>query len=154
MKILLLRIGLCLMIMSVTVHPAQSDKKAICNYDPYPVRVIVPKYPVMVLARSKPKQTELVQVDVEVDNEGKVQTAKVIKGFPNLAAVSKEAAMSWRFNTLQDGREGRKASLIFVFRIMPPNTPSKDLTTIFTPPYEIEIRTEWFDPSAKLYRAN
>ncbi len=148
MKNLLLPISLFLILMSATLYSAQSNKKVICNYDPSPVRVIVPKYPIMVLARSKPKQTELVQVDVEIDNDGKVQSARVIKGFPNHAAVSKEAALSWRFNTFQGKPEIRKASLMFVFRIMPPNTPAKDLTTIFTPPYEVEIRTEWFDPNA------
>lgn len=85
-------------------------------------------------------------VEVKIDSDGKVSEAHIVE-FSLLRDKSfEETARKWAFAPVRDGKQERTARLIFVLRIMPKYTQWDELTTIFTPPYQVEVRHEIFNP--------
>ena len=78
-----------------------------------------------------------VVVQVKINAEGDVTSAKVVDGHKLLREASLNAARQWRFSS---GEAGREAQLTFSFRVMPKNTSQIELTPIFKPPYRVEVR--------------
>ena len=114
---------------------------------------VAPIYtPIAVLA----KVSGDVSVEVTIGSDGKVNATNVLNGNKLLIHTSLEAAKRWRFQT---GGAGRKAVLKFSFRILPKGTPEEELSTVFMPPFSIEIRrtipeqTVNYDPAAKAKKA-
>jgi TonB family protein len=69
-----------------------------------------PVYPAIAVAAHA---SGTVVVDLEIDANGKVSLAKVNRGHPLLAAVSRNAAMNWRFDSSPNREAKRSVSLTF-----------------------------------------
>ena len=82
-----------------------------------------------------------VTVEVRIDERGEVLSARMISGHPLLKKVSEEAAQQWRFSSIEGSTKQRVVSLVFVYNEVDkgPN-PKNEFTTIFMPPYKIEIQ--------------
>jgi len=78
-----------------------------------------------------------VSVKVKVNKTGQVISTKLIEGHKLLQSAALEAARRWRF---EQGIDHREAQLVFSFRVMPKETSPADLTSIFRPPYAVEVR--------------
>lgn len=89
-----------------------------------------------------------VVIEVKVDAEGTVSTAQIIDGDTlfRQGKIFEETARRWRFAAAKDRAGLRTAHLTFVFRIMSKNTPSAELTSVFMPPYQVEVRHKPFEP--------
>lgn len=87
-------------------------------------------------------------VEVKVDASGKVVSASLIDSSPELGPerTFENAAKRWQFAPAADGADLRTAHLTFTLRILPKGTPTYELTSIFSPPYQVEIRHEVFEP--------
>ena len=82
-------------------------------------------------------------IEVSVNAEGKVTTAKGIGGSPNFPwgdLSFADTAKQWRFSPSENGEKVRVVKITFVQRILPKGTPSEELTTRYIAPYEIETR--------------
>jgi TonB family protein len=75
-------------------------------------KVIETTFPVYPPIASAAHASGTVVVDIEIDQDGKVASAKVSRGHPLLAGVSRNAALSWRFEAATGIR---KVSLTFDF---------------------------------------
>lgn len=78
-----------------------------------------------------------VVVQVKINADGQVTSAKVVEGHKLLQEASLNAARRWQFSS---GGVGREVRLTFSFQVMPKNTPQIELTPIFKPPYRVEVR--------------
>jgi len=78
-----------------------------------------------------------VTVKLMVDRTGSVTTASVVEGHKLLSAAALDAAKKWRFSTSDEGKE---ATIVFSFRILPKGTSESELAVRFRPPLEIEVR--------------
>ena len=87
-------------------------------------------------------------VEVKVDASGKVISASIIDSSQGLYRdrTFEESAKRWQFAPALNGADLRTANLTFILRIMPKGTPYRELTSIFHPPYQVEIRHEMFEP--------
>lgn len=89
---------------------------------------------------NKPGAAE-VTVEVKIDKFGNVTAARTV-AFSHFSDGSiEDTAKKWRFSTSNEDRE-RTANLRFVFRIMPDDTYDSELTTIYTAPFQIEVRSK------------
>jgi TonB family protein len=106
---------------------------------PLVVSAVAPVYPPVARAA---RVTGEVFVDVEIDREGKVTSAKAVNAHRLLEQAVVEAARRWRFvPELQDKRE-RMARLAFAFVMLPEKAPVPEATSIFYPQYyKIEVRS-------------
>jgi hypothetical protein len=57
-----------------------------------------------------------------------------------------DAAKLWKFAPATDCKEARVVREEFIFNLFPKGTPKDQLTTVFFPPYKVEVRHEVFDP--------
>ena len=87
-----------------------------------------------------------VVVEVTVDSEGKVIEARTVEFSLFRDKIFEETAKKWVFAPAADGKRERTVRITFVLRIMPKSTPWDELTTVFTTPYQVEVRHEVFDP--------
>jgi hypothetical protein len=85
-------------------------------------------------------------VEVKVDSDGKVSEAHIVEFSLFRDKSFEETAKKWVFAPVPDVKQERTARLTFVLRIMPKYTHWDELTTIFTPPYQVEVRHEIFNP--------
>ena len=102
------------------------------------IAAVAPKPPLVMAVQLKAQ--EAVFVEVQVNEQGAVTSAKAIAGPPVLTRAAQDAALRWRFNPGNDTDKIRSARLAFIYSLLPKNTPSGELGAIFTPPYKIEIR--------------
>ena len=109
---------------------------------PLVVSAVAPFYPVS--ARAIALQGDFL-VDVEIDRNGKVTSAEFSKDSPNqnykkiVQKVLEEAASRWQFAPDENAEKKRRVQLTFTFRYTP-KASNLDSTTIFYPPYKIEVR--------------
>lgn len=87
-----------------------------------------------------------VVVEVTVDLDGKVSESRIVEASLFRDKAFEETAKKWVFAPAVDGKKGRKARLTFILRIVEKSTPWDEVTTIFTSPYQVEVRHEVFDP--------
>jgi TonB family protein len=107
-----------------------------------PSYVVAPRYPKLAFqARVSGRAT----VEVKVADSGAVDTIIRFDGDKIFQKSSEEAAKAWMFQP--SSHPNRKCKLIFVYTIMPRNAPPEDLTTRFTPPFQVEIRRETTEPT-------
>ena len=78
-----------------------------------------------------------VSVEAVIGSAGKVSSTKVLNGSKLLIHAGIDAAKRWRF---QAGSSERRTVLNSIFRILPKDTPAEELSTIFTPPFSVEVR--------------
>ena len=84
-------------------------------------------------------------VEAQVDTAGKVTSVKVLKGHPALRQSAEEAARLWEFAATGNSTIARRAQLTFVFSYITLShgkVPSIDLTPVFMPPYQVEVKRE------------
>jgi len=110
---------------------------------PAVVSAVAPAYPVVAVASNT---SGTVQVEVKVNTAGEVIFAQSIDGHPLLRQKAENTARRWRFMPVANDARVRLVTLTFVFRIMSKETVVDDLTPVFTPPYQIEVRHRPFDP--------
>ncbi|HEX8163963.1 MAG TPA: energy transducer TonB [Pyrinomonadaceae bacterium] len=108
------------------------------------VTAVAPLYPPLILRGSQISDKEPATVSVRIDEQGNVTSAQAVGGGTFFRRPAEKAARQWRFVPSESGEKVRTAKIIFVFRIMPPNTPPEELGTVFTPPNLVEIRSEYF----------
>lgn len=80
------------------------------------------------------------RVDVEIDRSGKVVSSKAVEGTHKILRNTLESAANrWQFAPDEAAGKKRRVQLTFTFRYLP-KAPSVDSTTVFYPPYKIEVR--------------
>ena len=102
-------------------------------------KAVAPIYPPIARAA---RASGVVKVNVMVDSAGAVISARGVNAHPLLRAVAENAAQRWQFAPDKEAAAERQASLSFTFTIMPECAKYADLTPIFTPPNQIEVRTD------------
>ena len=106
--------------------------------EPAVVQAVAPYYPPIARAA---KAAGEVRVQVKIDSSGKVKSSQVMQGHPLLKEAAAAAAQQWLFTSnLQTSK--REALLKFNFVLLPPAKTTKQLTTSFRLPYEVEIIRE------------
>jgi TonB family protein len=118
--------------VSAFVVIAQSNSSDL----PTVISAVAPVYPP--IARQARAASDTI-VEVEIDREGKVMSAESRGGHPLFRKVAEEAARRWVFSAASTDAK-RKATLTLSFQILPPKTPVYEATSIFYPPYKIEVR--------------
>lgn len=98
------------------------------------VSAVAPIYPPIAVAANA---GGTVETEIEVNTAGEVTSARGTGGHPLLRRAAENAARRWRFTPTINACTMR---LTFVFRIMPKETTADELTTVFTPPYRVEVR--------------
>ena len=103
---------------------------------PTVISAVAPIYPP--IARQARASSDTT-VGIEIDREGKVTSAESKGGHPLFRKVAEEAARRWVFSEASSGTK-RKAILTLSFRILPSKTPVYEATSVYYPPYKIEVR--------------
>lgn len=132
MRPLKLVIPLMAIVVSALVVIAQSnssDSSAV-------ISAVAPIYPPIARQARAAGDTT---VEVEMDREGKVKSVESRGGHPLFRKVAEEAARRWVFSAAGTDTK-RKATLTLSFRILPPKTPVYEATSVYYPPYKIEVR--------------
>jgi hypothetical protein len=83
-----------------------------------------------------------VQVIVSFDKNGMILFAKPIKtdsSYPAFLEESEKAAKRWKFE-IDKSRKMQQIQITFVYTIMPKDALDEEVTTIFRPPFEMEVR--------------
>jgi hypothetical protein len=104
---------------------------------PTVLEAVAPSYPEII---AKVDIKEIVYIKVQVDKMGVVISSRALTGHPLLQTVAERVAKRWRFAPTEINSSTRELMLTFVFQIMPNGTPDEELTPVFTPPYQIEVR--------------
>ena len=73
-------------------------------------------------------------VEVRINSDGAVVTAKVIQGHALLASTAATAAKRWRFAAVPEGSKERSVKLTFDFQLA---NRQEDAQITFNPPYEV-----------------
>ena len=114
---------------SASVSPQKPDPPGV-------VAAVAPVYPPIAAAAHA---TGIVNVDVKIDANGKVNSAHAVDGFPLLKAACEAAARRWKFLSATDSNPVRIARLTFTFREVEDRAPEAERTPVFLPPYKIEV---------------
>ena len=110
---------------------------------PEVIRAVAPGYPALVNPGDiQPR--EVVVVGARINESGEVTSVNVVGGRPVFRLASVTSAKLWRFEPSDSSTTPRTVNLVFVYRIMTPETPSEELGTVFKPPYEVEVRSPYF----------
>ena len=133
MKIYLsvLTIIVSFLFMSPTLSRSQSSEQISV------VKAVAPVYPDM-LAYENISGT--IVVEAKVNSRGEVIASRSLGGDISLSELAEIGARKWIFASRDQPPIDRTVLLTFVFRIMPKETSADDLTPIFMPPYQIEVR--------------
>jgi TonB family protein len=110
---------------------------------PAVVSAVAPAYPVLALASNTSGKVEL---EVEINAAGEVTSEQIIDGHLLLRQATERTARRWRFAPDAGALKARTVVLTFVFRIMPKDTGAEELTPVFIPPYQVEVRHQPFEP--------
>jgi hypothetical protein len=110
---------------------------------PRVISAVSPVYPVLAAVANI---GGIVEIEVKVSNLGDVSSVQAVQGHSLLRQAAESAARRWRFERSDNTSEVRVLSLIFVFRIMQKDTIPDELTPVFEPPYQLEIRHLPFKP--------
>ena len=117
------------------VVSAQESQTVIAT--PEVISTSVPPYPSVARAA---KASGIVEVEVEVAEDGSVTSAKSIDGHPLLRNFAEDSALKWRFAPAKDKSDTRAVRLTFTLRLLSSDAPDGDLHPIFHTPYHVEIR--------------
>jgi hypothetical protein len=96
--------------------------------------------PVFSLPAKGPYAVGSVIVEIEVNTAGVVTTARAVQGHPLLYPAAENAARRWLFASISEDSKVRPARLKFIFKIMDDETSEADLSTVYTPPFQVEVR--------------
>jgi TonB family protein len=142
MKKKLYRATMLIVIASAVATFAMTQQVS-SNEMPLVITAVAPAYPVLAVASNT---SGTVEVEVQINASGEVASARSINGHPLLCKQAEITARRWRFELAKNNTETRIATLKFVFRIAPKETSADDLTSVFTPPYQVEVKHKPFEP--------
>ena len=125
LRILLLVIG-CSTLIAIACSHTRREVAA--------VSVVAPIYPVLAVATNTFGGAD---VAVTVDEGGSVSSATLQRGNPLFKASVLDAAGRWKF---EPSGGSHQLTLRFSFRLMAKDSVDADVTPIFMPPYQIEVR--------------
>jgi TonB family protein len=130
---------------TVTVSAVRLQSTPIYTEQPEVMMAVAPIFPPAAVASNTSGK---VVIEVQVDATGAVSMAKIVDGDALFRAgkIYETTARRWRFAVAKDGASLRTARITFVFKIMPKDTPPDDLTSVFIPPYQVEVRHKPFEP--------
>lgn len=131
--------ALCV-VMVGQVPVSAADQATRASGSPTVIAAAAPTYPGIALAMPKGGD---VTVEVSIGPAGRVNDTKVLTGAAPLRHPAVEAARLWRF---APAHAGQRVTLMFSFKVMPKDTSAEDLTPIFKPPYEVEVRRTMPEP--------
>lgn len=124
---------LCVFLCTLSLLPAlRGDQPAGSSLSV--IDAVAPVYPGVALAL--PKGGSVV-IEVAVDQKGAVLGAKPLEGSLLLYQPSLEAAKRWKFSGTN---QERTLDLTFIFRVVAGDAQAADTTSIFHPPYTVEVR--------------
>ena len=107
------------------------------NEPPTVVAAVAPILPP--IARQARVESD-VKVEVEIDEKGNVQSAKVSSGHPLVSKASETAAKKWKFSPLGQETSVRTVQLTFSFDCVDLEKLAPDSTITFIPPYQVEVK--------------
>lgn len=79
-----------------------------------------------------------VVVEVQINAEGIVTSARALNGYPLLQTAALAASRTWKFERTTESNQNRTAQITFIFNI--PSDDRKVKSPIFLSPYQAEIR--------------
>jgi hypothetical protein len=130
-----LRLTLLPFLLMLTLSSIQSTAQTLDQVSV--IQAASPLYPQELIS---PKEiTGDVRINVQIDPNGVVVSARAIGGHPTFIKVAESAARRWVFSTIDTQSVMRTTQLFFKFRIIDYKTPD-ELGPIFKPPYEVEVR--------------
>lgn len=103
------------------------------------VAAVSPPYPV--LARQANVFAD-VSAEVKINYDGAVESVKIILGHALFKQAVETAAQQWRFSSESKETGVRTVVLTFLFRLTPRCSDPAISTSVFYPPYKVEVRTE------------
>lgn len=105
---------------------------------PVVISFSAPIYPPIAVAALA---TGYVTVEVQINAEGGVTSARAFKGHTLLQRVSVDAAKSWRFALSAEDNNVRTAQLTFIFKVLGSKTDGRKVKSpVFLTPYQAEIK--------------
>ncbi|SRR6266404_2790771 len=133
------------LILVAGIFLINSEAKTLTEQSTQPsvVKAVAPGFIPFVFGKSGSMSTV---VEVSIRPDGKVDEAHIVEFSLFRDKSFEETAKKWVFAAAADAKQVRTARLTFVLRIMPKGTKWDELTTIFTPPYQVEVRHEIFEP--------
>ena len=108
---------------------------AVFAAEPRPVEVAIPGYPRL---PSGAREEGEVNVDLQIDSDGKVLNASATTGPERLRAWAQAAALKWRFEASMPGA----AHIVFAFVLQKGLTDPPAITSVFTSPNRVMVVAE------------
>jgi TonB family protein len=131
-----------LLVAAVSAPLAGLAEQRPVERSPGVVLAVAPLYPPAGLALPQGGDA---MIEVTLNQQGDVSDAKPVSGSVVLYRASLEAAKRWKFESSDASQ--RRARLTFSFRIVPKDAPSEDTSTVFSPPYRVEVRRKLPEPT-------
>jgi hypothetical protein len=122
--------------LPMTAYAQSSEPLAPIDDPPEVVSAVAPFYPNI----WPPHTTGSIMVEVTIDAQGGVTTAKALNGHPLLHGASVAAAKMWRFVAAPEGSGDRVARLTFAYRVAPAGTAEDEFWPVYRPPYGVEVK--------------
>jgi TonB family protein len=82
-------------------------------------------------------------VEVNVNKDGNVTSAKTVEGHSLLCRTAEVVARMWKFEVAENES---KIQLTFVFSILQKSSTTEQLLSVFTIPYQVEVKTRPIEP--------
>lgn len=131
--------ALCITLLSVQ-GIGSCQMAAITVEQPSVLIAVTPVFPATAVATNT---SGTVLIEVEMNAAGEVTSTRSVSGHPLLRKSAENAARRWRFTSTANARTRQ---LTFAFRLLPKDTPPEELTSVFTPPYQVEVRHQPYEP--------
>ena len=127
----------CFALITICLFALTASAQDKPQSSPVVVSAVAPVYPAVAIALRLEGDF---RVDVEIDRTGKVVSSKAVEGTHKLLRKTLESAADrWQFAPDETAEKKRRVQLTFTLRYTP-KASSVDSTTVFYPPYKIEVR--------------
>ena len=135
-------------VLMIILHAVISGASSRAQLFDEPIKVIAavaPIFPPVVVASNT---SGSVVMEVKIDPAGEVTSVNIVDGHPLLRRIKslESTARRWRFTPEAGDKVLRTVRLTFTFRIVPKGTPADELTPVFMPPYQVEVRHPPLEP--------
>lgn len=138
------KVGAIAVIVIVSTAMVLGSPPMKATYEPPLVMsAVAPVFPPIAVAANI---SGTVLIEVEVNAAGGVISARGVSAHPLLRKAAENTARRWQFMPATSDTGARAITLTFVFRIMPKETNADELTPVFTPPYQVEVRHRPAEP--------
>jgi hypothetical protein len=124
-------------VISVLLGVASGQVTEASPNQPVVIKAVAPLFPV---PGKSSYAVGSVAVEIQIDARGTVIKAQAVQGHPFLYPASEKAAQRWLFASTAAETKVRTVRLTFVFKMMDDQITEEDLSPIFMPPYQIEVR--------------